>query len=199
MSAYSIIFIPMARPRSDDKRLTILRAATGLFAEEGLNAPTARIAKAAGVAEGTIFTYFANKDVLLNELYLALKGELRAALAALPASASLKEQVWLAWRSYVHWGVSNPQQHQTLARLAMSPQITADTLAQGNRAFCDVSSLLEQAMRAGPLGQQSVEFAGAMMGAMGDVTMTFVRARPEAAASICQDGFAAFWHALSGA
>lgn len=61
----------MARPRSEDKRQTILRAATQLFAEEGLNAPTARIAKAAGVAEGTIFTYFANKDVLMNQLYLS--------------------------------------------------------------------------------------------------------------------------------
>lgn len=54
----------MARPRSEDKRQTILRAAIQLFAEEGLNAPTARIAKLAGVAEGTVFTYFTNKDGL---------------------------------------------------------------------------------------------------------------------------------------
>ena len=63
----------MARPRSEDKRQTILRAAIQLFAEEGLNAPTARIAKLAGVAEGTVFTYFTNKDELLNQLYLELK------------------------------------------------------------------------------------------------------------------------------
>jgi AcrR family transcriptional regulator len=45
----------MSRPRSEDKRQTILQAAARLFAEEGLSAPTARIAKMAGVVEGTVF------------------------------------------------------------------------------------------------------------------------------------------------
>jgi len=39
----------MACPGSVDKRQAILRAATWLFAEAGLNAPTARIAQTAGV------------------------------------------------------------------------------------------------------------------------------------------------------
>lgn len=134
----------MARPRSEDKRQTILRAATQLFAEEGLNAPTARIAKAAGVAEGTIFTYFANKDVLMNQLYLELKSQLRLALVPPPESAALREQVWLAWRTYVNWGIAHPEEHQVLAKLALSPKITETTQAEGSRAFCDVSCLLER-------------------------------------------------------
>jgi AcrR family transcriptional regulator len=51
----------MARPRSEDKRNAILEAATEVVAEQGVSAPTARIAKRAGVAEGTLFTYFENK------------------------------------------------------------------------------------------------------------------------------------------
>ena len=80
----------MARPRSEDKRQAILLAAIRLFAEEGLNAPTARIARTAGVAEGTLFTYFASKDELLNQLYLELKGQLRAAMEPAPPRAGLK-------------------------------------------------------------------------------------------------------------
>ena len=38
------------------------------IAEVGLGAPTAKIARRAGVAAGTLFTYFANKEELLNEL-----------------------------------------------------------------------------------------------------------------------------------
>ena len=63
----------MARPKSDDKRNAILAAATQVVAEQGVGAPTATIAKVAGVAEGTLFTYFATKDELLNRLYLELK------------------------------------------------------------------------------------------------------------------------------
>ncbi len=59
----------MACPLSDDKRTAILEAATELVALLGVSAPTAKIAKCAGVAEGTLFTYFANKDELLNQLY----------------------------------------------------------------------------------------------------------------------------------
>lgn len=39
----------------------------------GPAAPTAKIRRRAGVAAGTLFTYFANKEELLNELYLELK------------------------------------------------------------------------------------------------------------------------------
>lgn len=188
----------MARPRSEDKRQTILRAATQLFAEEGLNAPTAKIAKTAGVAEGTIFTYFVNKDALMNQLYLDLKGQLRSVLVSPPESAAIREQVCLAWRTYVSWGVAHPEEHQVLAKLALSPKITEATRAEGNRAFCDVSCLLERAMTEGALRNQPPEFVGAMMGAMGDVTMTFIRSNPASAETTCQDGFTAFWNAITG-
>ena len=70
----------MARPLSEDKRTAILEAATEVVAMLGVSAPTAKIAKGAGVAEGTLFTYFANKDELLNRLYLELKTDLRDAM-----------------------------------------------------------------------------------------------------------------------
>jgi hypothetical protein len=44
----------MARPRSEDKRNAILNPATQVIAVDGVSAPTARIAKIAGVAEGTL-------------------------------------------------------------------------------------------------------------------------------------------------
>jgi AcrR family transcriptional regulator len=62
----------MARARSPDKRIAILCAAVHEIAETGLAASTAKIAGRAGVATGTLFTYFANKKELLNELYFEL-------------------------------------------------------------------------------------------------------------------------------
>lgn len=186
----------MARPRSEDKRQTILRAANQLFAEEGINAPTSRIAKVAGVAEGTIFTYFATKDELLNQLYLELKAQLRDSVVAPPEGASLKEKVWRAWSAYVSWGLANPEGHQVLAKLSMSSRITQETRDETDRAFCNIVDLLAEAMAQGGLRHQSPNFVGALMAAMADTAMEFIKADPSAAENTNQDGFAAFWKAI---
>lgn len=53
-----------------DKRAEIARAALELIAEQGFHgAPMALIAERAGVGAGTIYRYFENRDVLINELY----------------------------------------------------------------------------------------------------------------------------------
>jgi len=50
-----------------DKREAILRAATCVFAEKGFfNSKVADIAKEAGVADGTVYLYFKNKDDVLH-------------------------------------------------------------------------------------------------------------------------------------
>jgi AcrR family transcriptional regulator len=69
----------MSRPKSDEKRSAILDAATRIIVTQGLSAPTAGIAKEAGVANGSLFTYFETKTDLFNQLYLELKIEMASA------------------------------------------------------------------------------------------------------------------------
>jgi len=60
----------MARRRSDDKRERILEAAVKVFARKGyFGARVAEIAKKAGVADGTIYLYFHNKEDILVSLF----------------------------------------------------------------------------------------------------------------------------------
>lgn len=72
----------MARPKSEDKKKALLEAATTAIAQSGIAASTAVIARNAGVAEGTLFRYFATKDELINELYLHLKQSLCQSMIA---------------------------------------------------------------------------------------------------------------------
>ena len=61
-----------AAPRLDrgDKRDAILRAAIDTFAARGFfNAQVADIARAAGVAAGTVYLYFRGKDDLLVSIF----------------------------------------------------------------------------------------------------------------------------------
>jgi TetR/AcrR family fatty acid metabolism transcriptional regulator len=58
------------RPDRADKRAAILRAAIDVFAARGFfNAQVADIARSAGVAAGTVYLYFRNKDDLLVSIF----------------------------------------------------------------------------------------------------------------------------------
>jgi TetR/AcrR family fatty acid metabolism transcriptional regulator len=59
-----------------EKRDRILRAAIRIFSQKGFfNSKVAEIARASGVADGTIYLYFRNKDDLLISLFEEKMGE----------------------------------------------------------------------------------------------------------------------------
>jgi AcrR family transcriptional regulator len=66
-----------ARSRADTRR-RLIEAGTRLFAKQGLHGATsAQIARAAGVATGTFYLHFADKEVLFHEIAFAALAELR--------------------------------------------------------------------------------------------------------------------------
>ena len=65
----------MARPKKDDKRARILQAAVRVFARKGyFAARVSEIARKAGVADGTIYLYFRNKEDILVSLFDEVMG-----------------------------------------------------------------------------------------------------------------------------
>jgi AcrR family transcriptional regulator len=188
----------MARPKSEDKRNAILAAATQVIAEQGLGAPTARIAKVAGVAEGTLFTYFESKDVLLNELYLGIKSDMREILmAGYPRSGSVEQRTRHVWQQYVDWGVAFPDKRRAIAQLSVSDRLSEQTCAAGMQAFADVNEMMEKSVASGVLRNQPPAFVAAIMGALADTTMEFMERHPAQAGHYRDAGFEAFWHAVA--
>src|ERR1700733_10313298 len=111
----------VARQKSDDKRSAIVAAAIQVIVKQGLSAPTATIAREAGVANGSLFTYFETKTDLYNQLYIELKAEMAsAALEGLPAKAALRSQSFHVWSNWTHWAVRNPEKRRALALLGVS-------------------------------------------------------------------------------
>src|SRR5687767_223116 len=77
---------PLKVPKTADKRETILRAAIDTFADRGFfNAQVADVARAAGVAAGTVYLYFRSKDDLLIQVF---ERTMREAFAEVRAAAS---------------------------------------------------------------------------------------------------------------
>ncbi len=187
----------MARPRSEYKRNAILAAATSVIAEQGVSAPTARIAKLAGVAEGSLFTYFETKDDLLNQLYLTLKGGLRdVMMESYPGTGSLKQQAAHVWRGYVDWGARHPEQRKAMAQLSVSERITGQSRAAGQAPFADVDAMLQACVAKGALHDRPPAFAAAILVALAETTMDFVIKYPAQAEQYREAGFEAFWNAV---
>jgi len=87
-----------ARPkpaRGGDKRERILDAAVRVFAKKGFHATrVSEVAKAAGVADGTIYLYFKSKDELLVSLFEdRVERLLKFLQTELPASATASEKL----------------------------------------------------------------------------------------------------------
>ncbi len=77
------------------KSEAILRAAAKVFAQSGyFNAKVSDVARTAGVADGTVYLYFKNKDDLLASIFSWAMGEFLArARAELAGMANAKEKL----------------------------------------------------------------------------------------------------------
>lgn len=113
------------RRKGGDKRARILKAAVKVFARKGFHeTKVAEIARAAGVADGTIYLYFKSKDDLLISLFEdhmdRLNEELRGDLNALPDCATKIHHI-------VKCQLGHIKDHRELA------EVLSVTLRQSNR------------------------------------------------------------------
>ncbi len=188
----------MARPKSEDKKQALLEAATVAFAQSGIAASTALIARKAGVAEGTLFRYFATKDDLLNALYLHLKQDLcQTMLANLDRTITLpKEHTRNIWNSYIDWGVRNPMEHKAIRRMALSERITDETRRQVKESFPELNEMCQLSVKEIFLSEAYRAFGDALFLSLAETTIEFASHDPQRAREIIALGFEAMWNAL---
>jgi AcrR family transcriptional regulator len=187
----------MARPKSEDKRDALMAAATRVIAAQGLSAPTAVIAREAGVSNGSLFTYFETKTDLFNQLYLELKtGMAAASLDGLPVEAPLREQLSRMWLNWTRWATSDPNKRRALALLSVSDDIAQETHAASHQAMAGVARMLEQARARGPMRDTPMELVLALMNSLAETTMDFMVSDPANAREHCRTGFDALCRML---
>jgi len=189
----------VARPKSEDKKQALLEAATIAFAQSGITASTALIARNAGVAEGTLFRYFATKDDLLNVLYVHLKSDLCSAMLSDldRTQTDAKALTRHIWNSYIDWGIRNPTGHRAIRQLAVSEKITCATQQKVDELFPEVREMCHRSVMPVFLSEEFRLFGDAMFLSLAETTMEFASREPERAVDFKAHGFEAMWRALS--
>lgn len=189
----------MARPKSEDKKLALLEAATIAIGQSGIVASTAQIARGAGVAEGTLFRYFATKDDLLNDLYLHLKqGLCEAMLSTRDKSVKdPKENTRHIWNSYIDWAIRNPQSHRAIRQLSVSDKIGEETKQKVSDMFPEMREICSQSILKDFSSGPYRAFSDAIFSSLAETTMEFASREPERAGDYKALGFESMWRALA--
>jgi AcrR family transcriptional regulator len=188
----------MARPKSEDKREAIMAAAIRVIAAQGLSAPTATIAKEAGVSNGSLFTYFETKADLMNKLYLELKAEMAAAaLEGLPTKSSIRKQAQHMWSHWLRWATACPEKRRALAHLGISDDISLESHQTASRTMAEIAKLLERSRENGPMRDAPLGFVASLMSALADATTDFMIRDPANADKHAMAGFEALWRMVA--
>lgn len=124
-----------------EKRAAIIQATLELVSENGFHGcPMAMVAERAGVAAGTIYRYFENKEVLIGATYTELEERLQGkVLESYPEKESACEKfAHLARVLVTHW-ISSPVEFRFLEQFHNSPYGTAlrrDKLFGNQKDIC---------------------------------------------------------------
>ncbi len=184
----------MARPLSEEKRDALLEAASYLVAQLGTGASTAKIAKAAGVSEGTLFTYFSTKDDLLNDLFVEIETKLaETMLAPYPMEASARDRLFIVWSRLIEWGLNHSTARKALRQLKVSDRVTAESRKRCHAMFREARSIVEQCLAGHSAPERVAFYIDTILFDLADITMNAIAAKPKDREAIRQAGFDLFW------
>jgi len=136
-----------------DKQKEILAAALKLFVEFGFHGtPTSRIAKEAGVANGTLFHYFKTKDELVVALYNGIKNDLNGFLyARISDSDSIEERFKSLFINSIKWALKNNEGFYFVQQFHFSPHLSLVSPEEIEKQTSGHIRLLQEAIQAGAI------------------------------------------------
>lgn len=128
-----------------NKKDKIVTAALELLTEKGVhNTPMSAIAKAAGTGMGTIYNYFPNKNLLINEIYVRIKKHEKSVFVDYKSEKPIKTQFENYFASIIEFFIKNPSFFKFMEQLQASPIITKDSKDEGKKTVEPVYLLLKR-------------------------------------------------------
>lgn len=102
-----------------------------LVVKQGVHAtPVSQIAKEAGVAVGTIYHYFNNKEEIIEEIYSMIYQDFGVVLMANVPEEGVKEQYETMWLNLYNYFSANPLAFEFIEFVGVPPIITEDIRAK---------------------------------------------------------------------
>lgn len=109
------------------KREQILASALTLFVEKGISdTSTASIAKGAGVATGTLFHHFANKQAIVDGLYRHLKEQIASQMTSAESELEMLAKAKSYWLTCLNCFINNTEALKFFQLYYATPSVAKD-------------------------------------------------------------------------
>ena len=189
----------MARKLSPEKRTNILRAALDLFVTNGIqNTSTAEIARAAGIAAGTLFLYFPTKQALIDELAIELSKDQAARInALLDPSLSARDTFFAIWSGTVAWFLENMDAYQYVQLVRDTGSISEHAVQETGQMFAYYYAAIQKGHAEGSIKPYPTDLIGG--GLFYDLVaiVATLRMQPEVNPDeTIRQGFEIFWNGI---
>lgn len=143
-----------------DRKKQIIDAATKLFLEEGVGVSTARIAKAAGVSNGTLFNAFATKQRLIDAIYKNAKIAMFGSAPCFGDAPYNRSNLRANWDGYLKWARKNPETRRVMHLMLDAGLASSETQAEVYDIAAPYAVWTQQALDQGVIRGPSVSFVG---------------------------------------
>lgn|GEM_PF-2028056 len=133
----------MTRPLDPDKHRRIQDTACRLILDSGFDAFTMQsLARACGIAAGTIYRYFSSKEVLVNSIYMDIKSEMAAEIErAWEVAASEPGALRAVFSAYLRYCTRQPERMLFVEQFHHSKFLRVEVAKDADRQF---DALLQQ-------------------------------------------------------
>jgi AcrR family transcriptional regulator len=150
----------------DENKLSAIRdAALKLVIQTGFaGLKMADVAKEAGMATGTVYIYYADKNQLINDLYAVLKLEV-AAILLNPAHQSehFYETFRKMWLAYFTFCYEKPEKMLFIEQFCFSGIVAEKVISEAEKLFLPLNLFLADAQKQGLLKLVDVEITKAFV------------------------------------
>lgn len=146
--------------QSADKKQEILAAALRLFAANGFHGtPTSKIAKEAGVANGTLFHYFNTKEDLIVSLYISIKMRMASYVDEKASdAATVKDKFRNQYVEVLKWSLQNMAEFQFLQQFSTSPYASLISPEEVQKQIAKACGQIDEAIKAKVIKKHNPEF-----------------------------------------
>lgn len=126
-----------------DKKQVLINTALNLFVQNGFHAtPTSKIAKDAGIANGTLFYFFPTKEELIKAVYLDVKTKMsKYMFDSITPNENLYVTLELYYKAILIWAQKNKIEFHYIEQFKTSPyihQLTELELENNVKPFLDL-------------------------------------------------------------
>ncbi|GAB5388125.1 MAG: hypothetical protein Alpg2KO_10930 [Alphaproteobacteria bacterium] len=146
----------------------IIETSIHLIAAEGLGVSTARIAREAGISNGSLFNAFPTKIDLISQVYLAIRRQMADAIMdrqAFEDGADLQQATRAMWDAAVDWILANRDAFHTLNLLKSARTLPQDVTGDVQHLFSPAFAAFQRAMDAGQMQNIPLPLVGEMANA----------------------------------